>query len=107
MGMRNPSPSHVCRRLFDSYSRFLFLCKTRPELDHKLAPPVSIDLLWHAHQSTPQLYEAETVRVLGYRLDHDPWPVSDKLRKVDDDFVCAWKSAFGTDLARDHLFQDQ
>ena len=91
--------------LFQCYQRFLFLCKTRPDLAHDLAPPVTVDLLWHAHQATPQLYLEETVRVVGFRLDHDPWPKGKgELRPLSEEFQCAWKTAFGTNVQNDHMF---
>jgi hypothetical protein len=106
MGLLKSTPLDVCRRLSESYHRFLFLVKSDPSLGHKLAPPVSIDLLWHAHQSTPHLYQSETQRIVGFRLDHEPWPEeTKKLREVDQDFACRWKTAFGTELERDHLFK--
>ena len=98
----------VCERLFESYHRFLFLCKTMPSLGHKLAPPVSIDLLWHAHQITPQLYMEETTRTVGFHLRHDPWPNNSKdLRDMSSEFACAWKKSFGTDLSKDHTYQSK
>ncbi len=48
------------RHLLKCYKRFLFLVKGHPQFAQHLAPPVSIDLIWHAHQSTPRLYEAGT-----------------------------------------------
>ncbi len=91
--------------LLKGYQRFLFLCKTRPDLAHDLAPPVAIDLLWHAHQSTPRLYLEETTRIVGFRLDHDPWPTEKKeLRPLSEEFQCAWKTAFGRTIEQDHSF---
>jgi hypothetical protein len=106
LGMRNWTSEKVVAHLFKGYQRFLFLCKTRQDLANALAPPVAIDWLWHAHQSTPLLYAEETTRVVGSRLDHDPWPTEKKdFRPLSDEFKCAWKTAFGTTIEDDHWFQ--
>ncbi len=74
IGLFDVDDSAVIRHLSKSYVRFLFLCKTCPQLGHDLAPPVAIDLLWHAHEATPKLFEEETTQIVGFRIDHDPWP---------------------------------
>ena len=108
-------------RLVRSYDRFLFVVAK-----HGLfAPPVPIDLIWHAHQSTPQLYRAETQRMLGCHLLHDPWPAARWTMDADGkmqprqgavpttalspqeegtfaELECLWKTEFGTDMMQEH-----
>ncbi len=105
LGIFDSSDANVIQHLSLSYQRFLFLCKTRPDLGHDLAPPVALDLLWHAHQATPRLYEEETTRIVGFRVDHDPWPQGKSdLRPLSEQMKCAWKTAFQTDMEDDHWF---
>jgi hypothetical protein len=108
LGRRDLNEEKLIAHFFRGYQRFLFLCKTRSDLSHQLAPPVAIDLLWHAHQSTPRQYVEATTRVIGFRVDHDPWPTETKeLRPMSEEFKCAWKTAFGTTVEDDHCYSEK
>ncbi len=105
LSMYDVTDERIIQHLSTCYQRFLFLCKTRPDLGRDLAPPVAIDLLWHAHQATPQLYEEETMRICGYRVSHQPWPEGNsELRPTSDAIKCAWKTAFDTEMEEDHWY---
>ncbi len=106
LNMNEVTDESVIRHLSTCYQRFLFLCKLHPDMGHDLAPPAAIDLLWHAHQATPRLYEEETTRIVGFRVDHDPWPDgTGRLRPLSNQMQCAWKTAFGTDMTEDHWYR--
>eukprot|EP01126_Amoeba_proteus_P040252 TRINITY_DN4286_c0_g2_i3.p1 TRINITY_DN4286_c0_g2~~TRINITY_DN4286_c0_g2_i3.p1 ORF type:complete len:447 (+),score=47.80 TRINITY_DN4286_c0_g2_i3:71-1411(+) len=60
----------LLKQLAFSYRRFLYLVTCHPKHRKHLSPPVSIYLMWHAHQSTPLLYEREMRRIIGEPLYH-------------------------------------
>ena len=55
----------------------------------------------------PLNYEADCLRLVGYVIYHDPWPiVEDKdMEKSCNQDVQIWKDEFQCDLETDHLFK--
>ena len=62
--------------------------------------------MWHSHMQEPLNYQADCIRLVGYVIYHDPWPIIEdntmkKERNRTDDI---WKDEFEADLMTDHLF---
>jgi hypothetical protein len=107
-GLWNTSEGGVIKRLILSYQRFLYLVRKFSEESSELAPPVSIDLMWHAHMTLPSYLE-DTTRILGFPLQHQPWKKAKTLLPVEPEstLACLWKQEFSTDIASDHVFQTE
>ena len=50
---------------------FTFLSIRHANPGQKICPTYDIDLVWHAHMSTPLDYKADTVALLGEHFTHD------------------------------------
>jgi len=108
-GLMNSDETSVIRRLCTSYLRFLYLVYKYPSEADKLAPPVSIDLCWHAHMTLTKIYYENTVDMLGgVPLEHHPWKDSSKLLPINADstLACLWKTLWNTDIQEDHKYTD-
>eukprot|EP01113_Clastostelium_recurvatum_P033307 TRINITY_DN4389_c0_g1_i2.p1 TRINITY_DN4389_c0_g1~~TRINITY_DN4389_c0_g1_i2.p1 ORF type:complete len:414 (-),score=101.43 TRINITY_DN4389_c0_g1_i2:62-1228(-) len=57
-------------RLRLQYARFLLLMREYGQ-KHTLVPTLGIDLMWHAHMTTPECYEADCQRIVGRFVNHD------------------------------------
>ena len=57
-------------KAFDRYGKFLHLHKTNVT-NSFLVPCYDIDLIWHAHQLNPDLYQRDCAAFLGKPLNHD------------------------------------
>ncbi|KNC53392.1 uncharacterized protein AMSG_12212 [Thecamonas trahens ATCC 50062] len=63
------------RGLVRSYERFLFLAAKYPDRRSTfISVAYDADLIWHAHQIFPSLYEQDMGRILGRAMAHVPWP---------------------------------
>lgn len=96
----------MLRHAMPSYQRFLFLARHNPHV--ALSPPLYIDVLWHAHQLTPALYDAECKRVLGFVAEHCPWSGRTGAEAVPfavpPETKMLWNDAFGTDICVDYRY---
>ena len=73
-------------RVLKSYERFLYMAaKYPPESGDFVHPTYAIDLLWHSHMIYPENYYNDSKRIVGYLMDHEPWP---------DVEVCTMKASF-------------
>ena len=54
----------------------------------------------------PLKYAADCIRLVGYVIDHAPWPSVDgnEMKNSCDDTTNAWKKEFDTDMSTDHLY---
>lgn len=54
----------------------------------------------------PLKYASDCIRLVGYVIDHAPWPSVDenKMKKACNDTINAWKQEFGSDMSTDHLY---
>jgi len=95
------------------YEKFLYLlAKNGPGVPDELThPSVCIDLIYHTHMIHPLAYHDDTMRLLGWMPDHDPWPTDTKtgtwISDSDMSLSCqtmskAWQEEFGTRLDREH-----
>jgi len=103
------SEKNVFSRLVTSYVRFLYLVAKYPEQRMDLAPPVTIDLMWHAHMTMTDKYRKDTERALGGSpLHHVPWKNSNEVEYLSSTspFICLWKKEFNTTIEKDHIFGD-
>jgi len=93
-------------RLYKTYMRYLYLVAKHPQFRGDLAPPVTIDVMWHAHMSLPVMYKADTTRICGHILEHQPWKSSKEFLPilVDSPINCLWKEEFGTTIDEDHIY---
>ncbi|CAF4622493.1 unnamed protein product, partial [Didymodactylos carnosus] len=67
------------KRLKKSYERFLYMAAKFPSKneDDFVHPTYAIDIIWHAHMQEPLHYAADSIRLVGYVMDHAPWPLTD------------------------------
>ena len=54
----------------------------------------------------PLKYASDCIRLVGYIIDHAPWPSEDENKMKDscDDTINAWKKEFQSDMSTDHLY---
>ena len=54
----------------------------------------------------PLKYASDCIRLVGYVIDHSPWPsVNEKERKDScHDTTNSWKKEFQSDMQTDHLY---
>ena len=54
----------------------------------------------------PLKYASDCLRLVGYVIDHAPWPSVDanKMKGSCDDTVSSWKKEFQSDMQTDHLY---
>ena len=54
----------------------------------------------------PLKYEADCLRLVGYVIYHDPWPVDEDNKMVQscDKIDRIWKDEFQCEIETDHLF---
>eukprot|EP01080_Neovahlkampfia_damariscottae_P008298 gene8298-122_t len=84
-----------------SYERFMYMNAVYPEIQGH--PSYAIDLIWHAHMAHPLDYLNDCENVVGFFVDHSPWP-----DKFDDDcqekYQELWEKEFsGNSLEKDHM----
>lgn len=59
----------VTQEMIQRYEKFIRLFKKKH--DTVIVPTFDIDVLWHAHMLTPEMYASDMKNVLGRVLDHD------------------------------------
>jgi len=96
----------IFERVLFSYYRFLYLVKKYPEESLDFAPPVTVDLMWHAHMTMTKCYNSDMMRQLGRVLYHQPWKSAKTPLpiKPDSSFACLWKSLYKTNIEEDHEY---
>jgi hypothetical protein len=54
----------------------------------------------------PIKYASDCIRLVGYVIDHAPWPSVDgnKRKNSCDNTINAWKKEFESDMSTDHLY---
>ncbi|CAF3529452.1 unnamed protein product [Rotaria sp. Silwood1] len=96
------------KRLKKSYERFLYMAVKYPLKDGNgfVPPTYAIDIMWHAHMQEPLNYAADCVRLVGYVIFHDPWPIIDdsNMKKSCDKTDEIWTREFDSDITTDHLY---
>jgi hypothetical protein len=83
--LRSPSVVASLTRYITQYRRFFKIIKENPT--RMVVPTLSVDLVWHTHQLSPQSYYQYSNQMTNRVVDHD-----DKIEesKLDDSF--AWTS---------------
>ena len=84
-----------------SYERFMYMNAVYPEIAGH--PSYAIDLIWHSHMAHPLDYIFDCKNVVGYLVDHAPWP-----EKFDEEcqveYKKLWEKEFsGNPLEKDHM----
>ncbi|CAF0905170.1 unnamed protein product [Adineta steineri] len=96
------------KRLKKSYERFLYMAtKYSPSNGYSFVHPTyAIDIIWHSHMQEPLKYASDCVRLVGYVIDHAPWPSVDtnKMESSCHDTMNVWKKEFDSDMKTDHLY---
>jgi hypothetical protein len=59
--------------------------KYPPESGEFVHPTYAIDLIWHSHMLYPLEYYEDTKGIVGYFMDHEPWPAVE---------LCEMKASF-------------
>jgi hypothetical protein len=95
----------LLKQVLPSYERFLNLCHAHTANNDVLtnpAPPLVLDLVWHAHQMEPAQYKQDCLELFGTEFWHDPWPHGlGVMTEASDELLCAWKTTYGTPMADD------
>ncbi|CAF3389516.1 unnamed protein product [Rotaria sp. Silwood2] len=62
--------------------------------------------MWHSHMQEPLNYAADCLRLVGYVIFHDPWPIieDNNMKKSCDKIDDIWKEEFDNDITTDHLY---
>ncbi|CAF2574018.1 unnamed protein product [Rotaria sp. Silwood2] len=96
------------KRLKKSYERFLYMAAKYPLKDRNgfVPPTYAIDIMWHSHMQEPLNYAADCLRLVGYVIFHDPWPIieDNNMKKSCDKIDDIWKEEFDNDITTDHLY---
>ncbi|CAF1181428.1 unnamed protein product [Rotaria magnacalcarata] len=96
------------KRLMKSYERFLYMATKYPPSNGYsfVHPTYAIDIIWHSHMQEPLKYASDCIRLIGYVIDHTPWPSVDenKMKNSCNDTINAWKKEFESDMSTDHLY---
>ncbi|CAF1026897.1 unnamed protein product [Adineta steineri] len=96
------------KRLKKSYERFLYMAAKYPlENSNGFVPPTyAIDIIWHSHMQEPLNYRADCIRLVGYVVNHAPWPMIEDniMKKTSDRSDDMWKKEFQSDIETDHLY---
>ncbi|CAF1377810.1 unnamed protein product [Adineta ricciae] len=99
---------NALRRLKKSYERFLYMAAKYPLKDGNgfIPPTYAVDIIWHSHMQEPLKYIADCVRLVGYVIYHDPWPIveDEKMKKSCDKVDQIWRDEFQCELGTDHLY---
>jgi len=97
---------NILKDLLLSYYRFLYLVNLYPAQSTDFTPPLTIDLMWHAHMSLTTIYTQETSKILGETLAHHPWKTSNNVEPISPEsvFSCLWKEVFKTSLSNEHIW---
>ena len=96
-----PLPVLVVEHAIYDYRRFLFLL--RKYGGETLAPTLDMDLVWHEHILDTEPYFADTARIFGHYLHHEPGrePTGARTPKLNRSFrrTCElyWQE-YGTEL---------
>jgi hypothetical protein len=67
--VRSPALEFTLVGARDRYAKFLELFKLFPKTT--MVPTLDIDLVWHTHQCSAQLYELDTITLTGRFINHD------------------------------------
>ncbi|CAF4835582.1 unnamed protein product [Rotaria sp. Silwood1] len=102
--------SSAMKRLKKSYERFLYItAKYPPTQQYDLIHPTyAIDIIWHCHMQEPLKYANDCNRLVGYLIDHYPWPSIDKyqIKQSCQNLYRYWKKEFQNDISIDHFEYD-
>jgi len=94
----------VYHNILKSYERFLYMVAKYPPETGYLHPTYAIDVMWHAHMICPKLYDSDIARLVGFSIDHDPWPTCSK-KDMDENTQHSqdlWQKEYGNPLDLDH-----
>ncbi|CAF2738746.1 unnamed protein product [Rotaria sp. Silwood2] len=95
------------KKLEKSYERFLYMAAKYPLKDGNvfISPTYAIDIIWHSHMQEPLKYVADCIRLVGYVINHSPWPQIDDhtMKKSCDKTNDIWKEEFDSDITTDHV----
>jgi len=108
-GTEYKNPCHlrtnvVYQNLLKSYERFLFMVAKYPPQTGYIHPTFAIDVVWHSHMICPKYYESDIARLVGFSVEHDPWPTitkqdtSQSMEKTQN----LWEKEFGNPIDLDH-----
>jgi len=95
----------VYQNLLKSYERFLFMVAKYPPQTGYVHPTFAIDVVWHSHIICPKHYESDIIRLVGFPVEHNPWPTitkkdtSESMEKTQN----LWEKEFGNRIDLDHI----
>jgi len=89
-----------------SYERFLFLAAKYPPSSGKMIHPTyAIDCIWHVHMIHPLIYKKDCQELVGYLMDHEPWPKEStvSMNKSFKDSSNIWQNEFSLPMEEEHI----
>jgi len=94
----------IYQNILKSYERFLYMTAKYPPITGYIHPTYAIDVMWHAHMICPKQYNIDISRLVGFLLDHDPWPMCSKedISKNLQNSQDLWQQEFGISIDLDH-----
>jgi len=94
----------IYKNILKSYERFLYMTAKYPPITGYIHPTYAIDVMWHAHMICPKQYNIDISRLVGFLLDHDPWPMCSKedISKNLQNSQDLWQQEFGISIDLDH-----
>ncbi|CAF1328355.1 unnamed protein product [Rotaria sordida] len=102
--------SSTMKRLKKSYERFLYIAAKYPPTKQYdfIHPTYAVDIIWHCHMQEPLKYANDCNHLVGYLIDHYPWPSIDKyqIKQSCQNLNRHWKEEFQTDISVDHIELD-
>jgi hypothetical protein len=84
--------------LVKDYEKFMYLVATnKPDSNEMYHPSYKIDLMWHSHMLHPLDYIEDCKNVVGFFVDHLPWP-----EEIDtigfEKIKTIWKKEYGKEM---------
>ncbi|CAF1035005.1 unnamed protein product [Rotaria sordida] len=95
------------KQLKKSYERFLYITATylSTKQDDLIYPTYAIDIMLHCHMQEPLKYANDCYHLVGYLIDHCPWPSTEKnqIKQSFQNLKRDWKREFQQNIWIDHL----
>jgi hypothetical protein len=85
-------------RWIEKYSRFLSIKQKHPKV--AFVPTLDIDIIWHAHQLDHVNYRKDSVKYLGFVLNHNDMPSNAILLNSFGATARLWKKEYGQDYVQ-------
>jgi len=99
----------VITRALKAYERFLYMAAKYPPGSGELVHPTYvIDVIWHSHMINPRIYQEDSLKYVGYIMDHDPWPevALESMQSSYSTTNSVWEKEFAIPMEKEHQMED-